>query len=269
MLLFIRTAVMSARPLTDILPILPQVMLDTYFGKVWMIRFVGLALAGLGWLWGWRSLQSPVSLGFMLIAVALIAASRSASGHAADAGDFTMAEIIDWLHIFMVSAWAGALMLVSIVMFPTASKLTTRPRAAIAMIARRLSALAGIALAGVVITGSFNAWRELDGSFNALWNTTYGQLLSIKLMLVLGIVGLGAINRYRFLPLLQDWAGHPVKRRGLIHSLLSSHSFASAKKSPPTNNPALAFTRTARIEVIFVLGVLLTTSVLVHAMPAH
>lgn len=51
----------------------------------------------------------------MLATVALIAASRSASGHAADSGDFTLVEIVDWLHIFMISTWGGALVLVSLV----------------------------------------------------------------------------------------------------------------------------------------------------------
>jgi copper resistance protein D len=124
-------------------------------------------------------------------------------------------------------------------------------------------------LSGVLLAGVFNAWRELDGSFSALWNTAYGQLLSIKLLLVLAMIVLGAINRYRFLSLLQAWAGHPVKTQGLMHALLSSHSSASANKAPPTNNPALAFTRTARIEVILVFGVLLITALLVHTMPMH
>ena len=124
-------------------------------------------------------------------------------------------------------------------------------------------------MSGVLLAGVFNAWRELDGSFSALWDTAYGQLLSIKLLLVLAMIGLGAINRYRFLSLLQAWAGHPVKTQGLMHALLSSQSSASANKAPPTKNPALAFTRTARIEVILVFGVLLITALLVHTMPMH
>src|SRR5215213_1874111 len=267
--LIVRTAVMSGYSLTDSFSILPQVMLVTHFGKVWMIRFVGLGLAWLGWFWGWRSLQSRAAWALILVAAALIAASRSASGHAADAGDFTLAETIDWLHIVMVSAWSGTLVVVSLVLLPTVLKLATGRRAVIATLARRLFTMGGLALSGVLLAGVFNAWRELDGSFSALWNTAYGQLLSIKLLLVLAMIGLGAINRYRFLSLLQAWAGHPVKTQGLMHALLSSQSSASANKAPPTKNPALAFTRTARIEVILVFGVLLITALLVHTMPMH
>jgi hypothetical protein len=56
--LIVRTAEMSGYSLADSFSILPQVMLGTHFGKVWMIRFVGLGLAWLGWFWGWRSLPS-------------------------------------------------------------------------------------------------------------------------------------------------------------------------------------------------------------------
>jgi copper resistance protein D len=144
--LIVRTAEMSGYSLTDSFSILPQVMLGTHFGKVWMIRFVGLGLAWLGWFWGWRSLQSRAAWALILVAAALIAASRSASGHAADAGDFTLAETIDWLHIVMVSAWSGTLVVVSLVLLPTVLKLATGRRAVIATLARRLFTMGGSGL---------------------------------------------------------------------------------------------------------------------------
>jgi len=271
MLLFVRTAMMSGRPLLDTLSILPLVIVKTHFGKVWMIRFVGLGLAWLGWFWGWRSLQSWAAWALILVAAALIAVSRSTSGHAADAGDFTMAEIMDWLHIFMVSAWAGALVVVSLVLLPAVLKLATRRRVVIATLAHRLSTMAGVALSGVLLTGVFNAWRELDGSFSALWNTSYGQLLSIKLLLVLAMIGLGAINRYRFVPRLHNWAKLPLRQRGLIRLPQCLRAFAKGGKKLEASspNPVCGFARTARIEAILMLGVLMATAVLLHVMPAH
>ncbi|MBA2491699.1 MAG: CopD family protein [Gammaproteobacteria bacterium] len=269
MLLFVRTAVMSERPLNEIFPVLSPVIFRTHFGKAWMIRFLGLGLAWLGWLWSGRSLQSRIGWGFMLVAVTLIAASRSASGHAADAGDFTLAEVIDWLHIFATSVWGGALVVTSLVISPAITKLAGERRAITAIVACRLSLIAGIALASVVMTGLFNAWRALGGDFTALWSTAYGQLLSAKLLLVAGMVSLGAINRYRSLPLLRGWAGHPVSRQALVRWPLILRSSASANQTSPAKCPTRAFTHTARIEVILVLGVVLITAVLLHAMPVH
>jgi copper resistance protein D len=271
MLLFVRTAMMSGRPLLDTLSILPLVIVKTHFGKVWMIRFVGLGLAWLGWFWDWRSLQSWAAWALILVAAALIAVSRSTSGHAADAGDFTLAETIDWLHIVMVSAWSGALVVVSLVLLPAVLKLATRRRVVIATLARRLSTMAGVALSGVLLTGVFNAWRELNGSFSALWNTSYGQLLSIKLLLVLAMIGLGAINRYRFVPLLHDWAGLLLRQRGLIRLPQCLRTFAKGGKKLEVSSPSpvWGFARTARIEAILMLGVLMATAVLLHVMPVH
>jgi putative copper resistance protein D len=51
--------------------------------------------------------------------------------------------------------------------------------------------------------------NSFGGSLNALWDTAYGQILIIKVLLVFGMVDLGAINRYSFLPQLQTWAKCP------------------------------------------------------------
>lgn len=265
MLLLVRTAIMSGRSLADSLPMLPQVMLQTHFGQVCIMRFIGLGFAWLGWFWGYRSFRSRAALGILLVAVILIAASRSASGHAADAGDFTVAEAVDCLHIFMVSALGGAVVVVSLVILPAVSKLAIER---LAMIARRLSLMAGVALAGVVVTGVFNAWRELGGSLSALRDTAYGELLSIKLLLVAAMVVLGALNRYRFVPRLRARAGYQVKRRG-TRTLPFAHDSASAESKLHRHNPALALTYTISIEAILALGILAITAMLVHAMPPN
>lgn len=269
MLLFVRSAVMSERPLGDVLPVLSLVIFKTHFGKTWMIRCLGLGLAWLGWLWSGRSSQSRIGWGFILVSVTLVAASRSASGHAADAGDFTLTEVIDCLHIFATSVWGGALVVTSLVILPAITRLAGEQRAITAIVARRLSLIAGVALASVVMTGLFNAWRALGGDFPALWSTVYGQLLSAKLLLVAGMVSLGAINRYRVLPLLLSWGGHPVSEQARVRWPLNLRSSASADQTSSTNCPIRAFARTARIEVILVLGVVLITALLLRAMPVH
>ena len=69
----------------------------------------------------------------------------------------------------------------------------------------RFSKLAGISLAVVVVTGvarTSTSWAAGGG-----WSTAgSGRALDLKLVLFAGLVGLGALNRYRLVPLFQAGA---------------------------------------------------------------
>jgi len=45
----------------------------------------------------------------------------------------------------------------------------------------------------VVLTGLVSAWLRL-GSIPALWSTSYGQVLLVKLLFLLGVIGTGFYN---------------------------------------------------------------------------
>ncbi|MGH2524465.1 MAG: copper resistance D family protein [Anaerolineales bacterium] len=113
--------------------------------------------------------------------------------------------------------------------------------------AERLSRLAGLALLWVVATGIYNAVTQI-GFLSALWETAYGRLLLLKLCGVLGMVGLGAINRFRGLPALRDWAqGSPNSR----------HTPSGGER----------FLRIATVESLLVVWVLGCTALLSGASP--
>ena len=46
-----------------------------------------------------------------------MAMTRSASGHAADWGDLTWPEVIDWVHLMAGAVWGGGLIALSIMGF--------------------------------------------------------------------------------------------------------------------------------------------------------
>src|SRR3569832_1169183 len=71
------------------------------------------------------------------------------------------------------------------------------------------STLAAVALAMVVIPGVYNAWL-LIGSWDRHVSTSYGQVLIAKVSLVGVMSLLGALNRYRYVPAVQEFAGRPV-----------------------------------------------------------
>ena len=67
----------------------------------------------------------------------------------------------------------------------------------------------------LLVTGLVNAW-SLVGTITALFGTTYGQLLLLKLALFLLMVSIAAINRFLLTPRLLRWqetaARHPLRQ---------------------------------------------------------
>ncbi len=111
-----------------------------------------------------------------------------------------------WVHLLAVGCWVGGLPWLLLAIRGS----TGDERA---KVVSRFSTMAGAALAAVIVTGLARAAVEV-GSLSALTGTRYGRLLLLKLALVLVIVGLGALSRYRSVP--------AVRRRGDVRPLRQS-----------------------------------------------
>jgi copper transport protein len=115
------------------------------------------------------------------------------AGHAAARGDLAWAKVLaQWVHFLAVGVWLGGL---AALLLGVRGKPSELKGAAV----RRFSAVAAYALAAVAVTGLLRAVNEV-GSWSALFTTGYGQLVLVKVALLLGLAGLGAINRYRNVP---------------------------------------------------------------------
>ncbi len=108
-----RSMEMSDRPFLTILPVLPTILFQTHYGQLWLIRPVVLICLWTMWWKGRHPLDSRVLTISMLCLGTVISITRTASGHAADLGDFTLAEFCDWLHILTASIWGGGLLTLS------------------------------------------------------------------------------------------------------------------------------------------------------------
>jgi mono/diheme cytochrome c family protein len=94
--------------------------------------------------------------------------------------------------------WAGGLLGLAIAVVPWQGAM---PAPVLAGIARRFSRVAGLCLVAVIATGIANAWWQLGGG-SRLWTTAYGRVLIVKVLVVVGLAWLGAVNRYVVLPRL-------------------------------------------------------------------
>ncbi len=265
--LLMRAAEMSGRPVSEVFPVLGTVIFRSHAGRVWLIRMAAVMLL-LILLKAGRTYRD--SRGFLLLVLglmALISMTESASGHASDKGDFSLPEIMDWLHLLAASVWGGGLLALSAFVLPGLVISGDEAAPLIAGVARRFSAIAGVAVGIVALTSLYNAWSNVN-SLEAFWKAPYGRIVLIKIVLFFLLLGLGAFNRYVNVPLLQEWAGISLNGRGIIGRVAAQlrTRFLPNKSGPDI---ALRFKRSVRLEALLIIGVLLCAGLLRHQVPAR
>jgi copper transport protein len=169
-------------------------VLDTRFGRVWLLRLV-LLLAALPLLrlllnrrpvveyplqsW-WRPAAVVVAVGLVL--------TPGLSGHAGSGDLVPLAIIADAAHVGAVSLWLGGLVMLLAVV------LRRKNLDELRTVVPRFSRLALIAICVIVGTGAFQAWRQL-GSLSAFRDTDYGKLLAAKLIAFGALIITAAFSR--------------------------------------------------------------------------
>lgn len=240
--LIVRSIAISGRTLTGIGPILPLVLMRTDFGHVWFARAGAVLLLWFAWSRLKADARQPVIYWTLLVLAALVALTRSTTGHAGDHGDFRIPVWIDWLHLLAAGLWGGVIIAFVIAVRPVLRR--DPDSASCAFIVRRFSSIAAIGLALVVASGIYNAWHVL-GAWRPLWTSDYGRILDIKLGLVILMALLGASNRFRHVPRLL--------RREVDGD------------APPDAFRLLA--ATAAAEALLMLAILAVVALLMNSMP--
>jgi copper transport protein len=154
--------------------------------------------------------SGSVNVGRTLSALAMIGVglSLAASGHAATAPPQWLMRPALFVHGVGVAFWAGALA-------PLVA-LARRRDAGLLAAVNRFSRAAVPVVGLLVLTGLVLAIVQLE-SFAALIDTNYGIILSVKIALVVVLLGLAALNRYRLTPAL---ALNPSNTPPLVRSIL-------------------------------------------------
>lgn len=156
---------------------------------------------------------------------AMVIASFAWMGHgAATEGAPGIALLIaDIVHALAAGVWIGALVAFLLLLTPRAASVELD-----GVLHRALHGFSGVGstlVAILVASGLVNSWFLVGPTrIPGLWTTLYGQLLSLKLALVLGMLALAAANRFRLTPALGAAieAGHASNQalRRLRRSLL-------------------------------------------------
>jgi copper resistance protein D len=196
--LLARARIMSGGDLAQVLAALPLVLTRTHFGSIWIARMVALALLLAASIW-----RSRAGRAVTLVLALGVTLTNTLTGHAADWGDRSFTVLVDWLHAVAATAWTGGLLGLALAIRPAWGAVSNAAASAelVAAVARRFSRLAGYCLLIVLASGIYNAWIQVP-TVTALWTTTYGVALLLKVVLALALAVVGAVNRYLVLPSL-------------------------------------------------------------------
>lgn len=178
--------------------VLLQETLASSFGTATLVRLLGLAAV---LLWWWRR---PDPTGAAL-AGALAAASFALDGHQRSVEPVAVLIAADVVHLLGAAVWLGGLVLLLAVLWPAwrdpsqVAAADPELRATTAGLVVRFGTLALAAVLVVAGAGVVMA-RVLVVEPAALSGTTAGPSYAAKLALVAVVLGVAAMNRFRFVP---------------------------------------------------------------------
>ena len=208
--------------------LLPMVT-TTLWGIGWMLGLAGALALWIGWTVSPRSVV--IGTPFALAGGLAMATSPALSGHAASSRHMALAISFDVLHVAAASVWLGGLFMVLIAGMPAMRRLPN-DRDGVASLVNCFHPVALFCAPIVVVAGLGTSWLRI-GAWAAVWGTTYGRTLLLKLAIVLLVAGVGAYNSMR--------ARHRLSAGGTVGP----------------------FRVTASIELLFAAVVLAVTTVLV------
>lgn len=175
------------------LEILDRYVRMTQSGKIWAIRQLYALL-----LWGAiycyrRTGKNLAGLRVALLLSLPLVGSRSLTSHAVAVPDSTkLAVAADAFHLLTTAVWAGGLPVLFWVLRRGTRKLHLAPSWT-AEIVRRFSWLALVAVGLLVISGVYQSWIQVQ-HLDLLFETPYGQVLILKLLVFLCMSAIGALN---------------------------------------------------------------------------
>jgi copper transport protein len=166
-----------------------------------------------------RSVAALLAAGGALAAGAAVLVIPGAAGHAGQTAPRGVSLLLDWLHLVSGSLWLGGLIGLLVLWFGLG---TARRVAGLGVCVPRFSNVAFVSV--LVLLGSGIGATVLHlPVLAALWQTSYGKAILIKIALLVAALALGAVNLLRTKPRLvaarrETGLGEPTARllRGLV-----------------------------------------------------
>ena len=141
--------------------------------------------------------------------LATILLLHAAMGHAAGRGDFTLHELLQFLHLAGMALWSGSVLVAGLFVAPQMFAATSRIDPDYL---RALSRVSAWSVALAVVTGAIRGWTGLDAHLGNLAQSGWGRILTLKLLFVCAALALGYMHRRDLRARGDDWTTAQCKR---------------------------------------------------------
>ena len=180
--------------------VMAGVLIGTRYGLVWSMRMILLLFLEVIF----NRLDRSESANWRvagLIFAALLVMAPVLSGHAAAGEGLWLAVqlAVAAAHLLAASTWLGGLVFFAWFLLWLSRVVPAWNEAVFKAATRRFSALGFVSVTILLATGAYNAWT-LVGAVPPLLGTSYGQLLLIKLALIVPLIALAAVNLLKLKP---------------------------------------------------------------------
>lgn len=223
---------------------------------------LGLLVVALAFLRVARKASPPSRslLGYCEAVGAAALVSIALSSHSAAAWTSPLAVLFDTLHLWAGALWVGGLAVLATLLPGFRVEQGSEGRPSLLLLAmRKFTPWAAGSVAVLLLTGAFQVYLQIPRP-RAMLQTTYGQALTLKLLLVLPMLLLGAVNS---LSARRDGNGKTPKagrvRRRLSEAAARIQTFGVKRFRSPD--------WTLRTEAILGLVILLCVAVLTQLPP--
>ena len=239
-------SVVTETPVTEVFAIMPTFLKKTKFGKLASLREIVLAAIVLSSLVFLKRQTRGGAAPGIITSLALLV-TMSASGHQGAAGYLSIPFLLDIVHAVAVALWIGGLFYLRLGYVYLLRDSGNELWEVFSSTVRRFSETATWAVLMVLVTGIVLSLYNIK-SVSFMITTSYGLILTLKILLAGSIFLLGGANKFFLLPAMLREGASPPGSSGV--SLLRRRFYTFVT-----------------IEMALGLGVLLTTSVLTHLSP--
>ncbi len=177
------------------------ILLQSTVGYGVIMRVAGILLPLTGLLLARRALLAkdsariaPRLLVSWIVGALLFSGSFAVLGHVVNLS--LLAQLAIVLHTLAISLWVGAL-------YPLYVLCDREPADAVLPVLRRFGVWGWGITGSLLATGVFLLTQLVEAPGD-MFSTPYGLLLSAKIVLVLALLGLGALNKFHLVPALQS-----------------------------------------------------------------
>jgi putative copper export protein len=184
---------------------LPQVLAETHAGRVFEWY---LPIALMLFLAACIPLPQFITSAMLFTLTGISLLLQALLSHAIDKGNFAVA--IYYLHEAAAGLWVGALLA-----FGMVAKRGNPPDVWVEQAARRVSMVAFWSVIALVITGTYTAYNELGLDLYHVLFSAYGRTLVAKVLVFVGVLAIGAYNRYWLVPKVSETSARAALLRNV------------------------------------------------------